>query len=456
MKRVKANTHLTLEARMVIEENLNDGNNISKIARDLHRDRSNIGNEIQRNKIMYKPASYGSTSTCIHKDICTLRKFGCDESCKKYEMEICDKLKTPPHICNSCKSKACRKVKFYYRAKEAEKQYSMRLIDSRRSLHYTEVELNILNNDFYCLVLVNKSIYHSLEVINKMGYHFKLKSIYRQIKDGRLRLKTSDLPRANIIKNKQLKDKTYKRNIEGHTYEDYQAKICSNPDIIEWQMDCVQGIQGKNESVFLTLQIVRIKFLFVFIIKAQTQEAVAEKLKNFYGILNADSINKLIELLLTDNGHEFIDLDRLTEILNTNDIYYCHPYSSCEKGSIENNHELIRRIIPQGVSLNIYNEDDIKLLCSNINSLYRDELGGKCPFDLVYEYISPKTMEIIGYKKINAEDVMLIPELLGNKNIINIKRYLSNKEIINANISFIEDEDIKTTISKKISKFKLK
>ena len=31
-------------------------------------------------------------------------------------------------------------------------------------------------------------------------------------------------------------------------------------------MDCVQGIQGKDEQVFLTLQIVEIKFIFIFII----------------------------------------------------------------------------------------------------------------------------------------------------------------------------------------------
>ena len=95
-----------------------------------------------------------------------------------------------------------------------------------------------------------------------------------------------------------------------------------------------------------------------------------------------------MEILLTDNGHEFIKLDELQQILKKTNIFYCHPYSSCKNGNIENNHKLLRRVIPQGVSLKCYNQEDINLLCSNINSLFREELDGKCPFNLIDEFIS--------------------------------------------------------------------
>ena len=49
MKRAKINTHLTLEARLFIEEELNKGSNITYIATSLNRDRSNIAREIIRN-----------------------------------------------------------------------------------------------------------------------------------------------------------------------------------------------------------------------------------------------------------------------------------------------------------------------------------------------------------------------------------------------------------------------
>ena len=268
-----------------------------------------------------------------------------------------------------------------------------------------------------------------------MGFNFKSKTIYRQIKDGHLRLKTSDLPRTNQRNKKKKLDKSYKRNIEGHTYEDY-IEYKKNNNAIEWQMDCVQGIQGKEEPVLLTLQIVEIKFLFAFIITRQTAEKVIEKLTQFKNYFNKDLFNKIFEILLTDNGHEFIKLNELIALLPKTNIYYCHPYSSFEKGSIENNHELLRRVIPQGVSLKIYNQEDINILCSHINSLFREELKGKCPFELVDKYIPLDILAKIGYKKIQPRDVTLIPKLLGDKNINNIKKYLSKEEIFKANISF--------------------
>ncbi len=347
LKRKKINSHLTLEARLFIEEELNKGTSITKIAKQLGRDNSNLCKEIVKNRTVLLPSSYGDTSCCIHKDICKNRHYGCDKECNKFELEICDILKASPHVCNSCLNKKCRKAKFYYKAKEANEQYLRTLVKSRTKLHYTEIELEILNNDFYCLVINTKSIYHSLCVINSMGFKFNIKTIYRQIKDDRLRLKSSDLPRTNRTIKKEEIDKNYKRDIKGHTYEDYLIIIKEEPNIIEWQMDCVQGIQGKNEQVFLTLQIVKIKFLFIFPLKRQTNDEVIKQLKLFNELLKSDELNKLIELLLTDNGHEFINLDKLIETIGHNHIYYCHPYSSYEKGSIENNHELLRRIIPQ-------------------------------------------------------------------------------------------------------------
>lgn len=93
---------------------------------------------------------------------------------------------------------------------------------------------------------------------------------------------------------------------------------------------------------------------------------------DIYKYFDVEAFNKLLEILLTDNGHEFIKLNELSTLLPKTNIFYCHPYSSCEKGSIENNHELIRRVIPQGVSLKVYTQNEINKLCSNINSLFRE------------------------------------------------------------------------------------
>lgn len=73
LKRKKLNSHLTLEARLFIEEELNQGTGVTQIAKKLNRDCSNIFREILQNRTILMPTSYGDTSCCIHKDICRNR-----------------------------------------------------------------------------------------------------------------------------------------------------------------------------------------------------------------------------------------------------------------------------------------------------------------------------------------------------------------------------------------------
>lgn len=438
MKRKTIGTHYTLETRLLIEEYLNEGKTVTEIAKLLHRDRSNVAKEIMKHRQLTISSTFGEVRNCN----CCLKRKECHacnshRTCDKFELEVCDKLKSSPHVCNGCVTKSgCRKAKQYYTAREANTQYETILKESRSNMYYTALELEILNNDFYILVKQSGSIYHSLRVLNVGEFNFKRSTIYRQIKAGLLRLKPTDLPRTSTRKRKANQvDKSYKRDIKGHTFEDYMEYREKHPDAIEWEMDCVQGIIGKDEQVLLTLQIVKIKFLFAFIINRQTAKCVTDKLKEFKSALTAELLSEILNILLTDNGHEFLKLEDMMTICDSSSIFYCHPYSSYEKGSIENNHKLLRRCIPQGVSLNVYNQDDINLLISNANSMYREELDGACPFDLVEEHIPLETLAKMGIKKIDPKDVTLVPKLLGKKNTENIKKCLPEDEIKRKNIN---------------------
>ena len=202
-------------------------------------------------------------------------------------------------------------------------------------------------------------------------------------------------------------------------------------------MDTVEGIKENNAPVLLTLEIVEIKFLFIFKIDSQTISKVKEQLEYFRDTITKNTFDTVMKILLTDNGHEFINPDEILSISNEINLFYCHPYSSYEKGSIENNHELIRRVIPKGVSLKPYSQKELNLLCSHINSLYRESLNGNCPFDLIDKYIPINKLTELGLSKINPLDICLVPELLGDKNINNIKKYLDKDDVEKANIKFI-------------------
>lgn len=438
MKKKILNTHLTLEARSHIEYSLNENQTITQIAKDLQRDRSNIGREIIKHRHTVFPSSYGRKHPCLIYDFCEIKNYECYKFCKKIEVNLCERLTFSPHVCNGCtKKNGCRHVKYYYTANDANNEYISKWKNSRNDLHYSQLELEILNNDFYGLVLNTKSIYHSLIVINSRGFSFNIKSIYRQIKNNRLKLKSYNLPRTRKNKSETI-NKNYKKNITDHTYEDYNFYKLNNLTSCEIQMDTVEGAKINNAPVILTLEIVKINFLFMFKIDSQTSECVVTKLHEFKEVLSPRIFDILFETLLTDNGKEFSDIEGITKLSDHLNLFYCHPYSSYEKGSIENNHELIRRVIPKGVSLKEYSQKDFDLLCSHVNSLYRESLDGKCPFDLIENYVNKNTLDKLNIIKIDDNQVMLIPELLGPKNIDNIKKHLDYSDLKKAHITFIE------------------
>lgn len=436
MKRKKNNLHLTITDRREIENLLNEGKTVTEISNIIFKDRSNISREIKKHIYTYLPSSFNNKWYCLKAPSCNRRYFGCEKDCFDFIPDICTNLEKTPHVCNGCDNfKKCKKLKHLYKADIAHQQYLDDLKKSRLHTHYSEIELSILNNDFTNLVLQNCSIYHSLKVINKRGFDFKRSSIYRQIKDGRLQLKLSNLPRYIPSNIKKEKDSSYKRNIEGHTYEDYTKYIENNQDAIISQMDTVEGTKDLNAPVLLTFEIVQCKFLFAFIIEKQNIDKVILKLQELKESVSEKYWRRISEVILTDNGKEFYNYEKFQNTFDTSNIFYCHPYSSFEKGNIENSHELIRRVIPKGISLKPYTQHDINILINNINSLYRESLKGKCPFDLINEIIPLSILEKMKYRAIEAEKVNLTPNLLGKKNIENINKYLDKNEIKKAHIN---------------------
>ncbi len=60
LKKKITNTHFTLETRTIIENYLNEGKNITQIANDLQRDRTNIAREINKHKTINFPTSFNN------------------------------------------------------------------------------------------------------------------------------------------------------------------------------------------------------------------------------------------------------------------------------------------------------------------------------------------------------------------------------------------------------------
>lgn len=88
--------------------------------------------------------------------------------------------------------------------------------------------------------------------------------------------------------------------------------------------------------------------------------------------------------LTLDNGIENKDHERLGANLEI-DVYFCDPYSSWQKGGVENVNGIIRRFIPKGSDINDYSDREIRMIEDYLNHTPRKCLNYKTPYEVMTE-----------------------------------------------------------------------
>lgn len=85
-----------------------------------------------------------------------------------------------------------------------------------------------------------------------------------------------------------------------------------------------------------------------------------------------------------DNGIENKNHEDVAEALSIK-TFFCNPYSSWEKGSVENTIGRIRRFIPKGADISTYSDEDIAAIEYWLNHTPRKCLGFKTPYEVMCE-----------------------------------------------------------------------
>jgi IS30 family transposase len=89
--------------------------------------------------------------------------------------------------------------------------------------------------------------------------------------------------------------------------------------------------------------------------------------------------------ITTDNDILFRYHKQLERALGV-PFYFCHPYSSWEKGSVENYNGEARKYIKKGSDISQYGEEYIAMVETKLNSRYMKVLGYKTPREALEEY----------------------------------------------------------------------
>ena len=430
--------HLTYDDRLEIERYLKSGHSLSSISRDLHRHRSTISKEILLRSAYEKKGCYGRNyNACIlrydcdlnglcDKRICKVKSKNkykhcrfcnhCNDNCEFFKEEVCEKLQASPYVCNNCDSRnSCTLKKRFYKAKNAQLDYEKLLVDSRVGISTSPEEIERLNSIVKPLVDKGHSVHHIL-ANNRDTIMFSEKTIYKYIDIGALSIKNIDLPRKvryRPRKKVQMGYKVDKKCLEGRKYDDYLRFIEENKDIAIVQMDTVEGRKGGK--VLLTIHFIDSSFMLMFIRDANDAKSIIEWFEKIYDIIGPTGFGKMFFLVLTDNGSEFSDPGSIERIRGNDklaNIFYCYPYSAFQKAEIENNHELIRRVIPKGKSMDNLTQDHIIRLMSHVNSYTRKKLNDQSPYDAFSSRYGFRLIDSLGISKINPNDVILKPSLL--------------------------------------------
>ena len=203
-------------------------------------------------------------------------------------------------------------------------------------------------------------------------------TLYRYINDGLfLRLSNKNLPVKRNKKKKENKKSVQSRPSKGDSIEKRPEEIDSRKTFGNWEMDCVVGTLT-TPKVLLVLTERKTRREIVRIISSKTTECVVNELNKLEKKLGSKLFKKIFKTITVDNGSEFMDNDGMEFSVNggkRTKIYYCHPYSSYERGSNENLNKMIRRWYPKGQSFMMTSEEEIAALEKWINEYPREIFG---------------------------------------------------------------------------------
>ena len=93
---------------------------------------------------------------------------------------------------------------------------------------------------------------------------------------------------------------------------------------------------------------------------------------------------KQVSTLTLDNGIENKHHTDITAATGAT-VYFCDPYSSYQKGGVENGNKMLRRYIPKGCDLGTYTQQQIDVFIDKINNKPRRCLGYKTSVQCAHE-----------------------------------------------------------------------
>jgi IS30 family transposase len=316
----KRYTHFSFEEREEIAIGLETGKSRSQIARELGRNKSSVCREIKRNNAPVRNVKYRASQA--HK-----RAVERKEGAHRRE-----------HLANPV-------IRKYVVKHIAEDGWTPELTAGRIARDLPGFSTN----------------YESI-------YLF----IYRHRRDL-----IEHLVRGHKKRHKRSSSKTLRKTkIPGRVDIDQRpADIETREEVGHWEADTVVCRQSKAATAVFVERKMRI-FIAIKMEDKSAQSMHEATLKALSGLPA-----HLRKTITYDNGTENALHELTNSILGTKS-YFCKPYHSLEKGSIENRNGILRRFFPKKFNWDLTNQEEIDKILIKINSTPMKCLGYKTPAEV--------------------------------------------------------------------------
>lgn len=329
------NKYLTERERYQIESYLKVKTPVKEIARLLDKCPATIYNEIKR-----------GTTTLLNSDLTERTEYLADVAQQKAE----------------------------YNATAKGRQLKL-----GNDFDYVEYVTDLLLNQKY-------SPYAAIQQIKISGKKFRTSvcknTLYNYIRMGLftgVSMSSLPMPRKTQPHQQIKRRRVSLNNAVCKSIEDRDKSILDREEFGHWEMDTVVSGKG-GKGVLLVFTERQSRYEEIYKINSKSQEDVVSCINSIERKMGITAFRLKFKTITCDNGVEFLDADGVITSCRSKqartDLYYCHPFASCERGSNENANKLIRRWIPKGANISQYSKKFIRFVQNWMNNYPRQLHGG--------------------------------------------------------------------------------
>lgn len=308
--------HLTTEERDLIAVRNAERKTLEEIAEELGRSPATISRELKRNKS--SKGIYLATEA--------------DKRAKARKSEAHQRTRIPDEF-----------TRKYIEDRIIQDQWTPEQISGRLKLKYPE--------HYVSHETIYQYIYNERP---ELGLHLPRKRHQRLPKSKLRKTKTTRIPDSVSIKERP-------------------PEVDDRKEFGHFEADCVvSSRQGKGALLTMTERLSR------YTIIAKLEEKTSSQTNLALSFLLSAYPKELLKSITYDNGLEFAGHKEVSNVYDLTS-YFCEPYHSWEKGTVENRNGVIRYYFPKGTDFSKITEEQIKYVQNKINNRPMKLLGFRTP-----------------------------------------------------------------------------